>query len=225
MSDCKWRRSYTFPTIQDFYSIPSKLSLDQKPRNMVQLAHRTWLNRLTPAISGETPVNSAKHRQEPLVRLAGVDKFFGEQHVLRDICLEIFAGEVVFIVGPSGSGKSTLCRCVNRLETISSGTITINATPLPEEGRALARLRAEVGMVFQSFNLFAHKTALQNVTLGPVKVRGVPRAEAEARGRELLQRVGLTAKVDAYPSQLSGGQQQRVAIARSLAMNPKIILF
>jgi glutamate transport system ATP-binding protein len=168
---------------------------------------------------------TAECRPVPLVRLADVNKFFGDLHVLRDINLEIASGEVVVIVGPSGSGKSTLCRCVNRMETVTSGSITIDGTPLPEEGRALARLRAEVGMVFQSFNLFAHKTALQNVMLGPVKVRRVPRAEAEAEGRRLLERVGLGSKTNAYPAQLSGGQQQRVAIARALAMNPKILLF
>jgi glutamate transport system ATP-binding protein len=164
-------------------------------------------------------VTIAEGTLKPLVRLAGVNKFFGEQHVLHDI------GEVVVIVGPSGSGKSTLCRCVNRLETISSGSVTIDGAPLPEEGRALARLRADVGMVFQSFNLFAHKTTLQNVMLGPVKVRRVQRAEAEARARDLLARVGLAGKADAYPAQLSGGQQQRVAIARALAMDPKVLLF
>lgn len=167
----------------------------------------------------------AEPRPAPLVRLASVNKFFGDLHVLRDINLEIAAGEVVVIVGPSGSGKSTLCRCVNRMETVTSGSITIDGTPLPEEGRALARLRAEVGMVFQSFNLFAHKTALQNVMLGPVKVRRVSRAEAETRARGLLERVGLGDKATAYPAQLSGGQQQRVAIARALAMRPKILLF
>jgi glutamate transport system ATP-binding protein len=159
------------------------------------------------------------------VRLVGVNKFFGDLHVLRDIDLEIASGEVVVIVGPSGSGKSTLCRCVNRLEAVTSGSITIDGASLPEEGRALAQLRADVGMVFQSFNLFAHKTALQNVMLGPVKVRRLPRDEAEAQGRRLLKRVGLGSKTDAYPAQLSGGQQQRVAIARALAMNPKILLF
>jgi glutamate transport system ATP-binding protein len=161
----------------------------------------------------------------PLVQISSVDKYFGDKQVLHGIDLEIATGEVVVVVGPSGSGKSTLCRCVNRLETISSGVITIDGAALPEEGRALARLRADVGMVFQSFNLFAHRTALQNVTLGPVKVRRVPRPQAEARGRELLDRVGLGDRADAYPSQLSGGQQQRVAIARALAMDPKIILF
>ena len=167
----------------------------------------------------------AEDERKPLVRVAGVNKFFGEQQVLRDIHLDVFPGEVVVVVGPSGSGKSTLCRCVNRLETVSSGTITIDGAPLPAEGRELARLRAEVGMVFQSFNLFAHRTALQNVALGPVKVRGVRRADAEARSRELLERVGLGDKANAYPAQLSGGQQQRVAIARALAMDPKVILF
>jgi glutamate transport system ATP-binding protein len=170
-------------------------------------------------------VTIAEDGIKPLVRLAGVNKFFADLHVLRDINLNVFPGEVVVIVGPSGSGKSTLCRTVNRLETVSSGTITIDGAPLPEEGRALARLRADVGMVFQSFNLFPHKTALQNITLGPVKVRGVPRATAEARGRELLERVGLGDKAGASPAQLSGGQQQRVAIARALAMDPKIVLF
>jgi glutamate transport system ATP-binding protein len=144
---------------------------------------------------------------------------------LQDINLDIFAGEVIAIIGPSGAGKSTLCRCINRLETTDAGSITIDGAPLPEEGRALSRLRAEVGMVFQSFNLFAHKTALQNVMLGPVKVRRIPRAQAQARAMELLRRVGLEYKAGAYPAQLSGGQQQRVAIARALAMDPKILLF
>jgi glutamate transport system ATP-binding protein len=170
-------------------------------------------------------VTIAEDELTPLVRLTSVNKFFGEQQVLRDINLDVYSGEVVVVVGPSGSGKSTLCRCVNRLETVTSGTVTIDGAPLPAEGRALARLRADVGMVFQSFNLFAHKTALQNITLGPVKVRGVRRADAEARGRELLERVGLGGKAGAYPAQLSGGQQQRVAIARALAMDPKVILF
>jgi glutamate transport system ATP-binding protein len=161
----------------------------------------------------------------PLVRLSGVDKHFGQHQVLFGIDLEVAAGEVVMILGPSGSGKSTLCRCVNRLETISAGTIAIDGVPLPAEGRELARLRSEVGMVFQSFNLFAHRTALQNVTLAPIKVRGVTRSQAVERGRELLDLVGLADKADAYPAQLSGGQQQRVAIARALAMDPKVLLF
>jgi glutamate transport system ATP-binding protein len=162
---------------------------------------------------------------EPLVRLSGVDKWFGELHVLQDIDLSIDPGEVVVVIGPSGSGKSTLCRTINRLEPIDSGAITIDGQRLPEEGRELARLRADVGMVFQSFNLFAHKTILENVTLGPIKVRKKSKADAEARARELLDRVGVGAQADKYPAQLSGGQQQRVAIARALAMDPKVMLF
>ncbi|WP_425431622.1 amino acid ABC transporter ATP-binding protein [Geodermatophilus siccatus] len=162
---------------------------------------------------------------EPLVRLSGVDKWFGELHVLQDIDLSIDRGEVVVVIGPSGSGKSTLCRTINRLEPIDSGEITIDGQRLPEEGRELARLRADVGMVFQSFNLFAHKTILENVTLGPIKVRKQSRGEAERRARELLDRVGVGAQADKYPAQLSGGQQQRVAIARALAMDPKVMLF
>jgi glutamate transport system ATP-binding protein len=162
---------------------------------------------------------------EPLVRLSGVDKWFGELHVLQDIDLSIDPGEVVVVIGPSGSGKSTLCRTINRLEPIDSGEITIDGQRLPEEGRELARLRADVGMVFQSFNLFAHKTILENVTLGPIKVRKKSKADAEARARELLDRVGVGAQADKYPAQLSGGQQQRVALARALAMDPKVMLF
>jgi glutamate transport system ATP-binding protein len=144
---------------------------------------------------------------------------------LVDIDLTVAAGEVVVLIGPSGSGKSTLCRCINRLETIDAGTILIDGTPLPQEGRALARLRADIGMVFQSFNLFAHKTILENVTLGPIKVRGIPKAEATQRGVALLERVGIGSKADRYPAELSGGQQQRAAIARALAMEPKLMLF
>src|SRR5438067_9415765 len=162
---------------------------------------------------------------EPLIVLDGVDKWFGSLHVLRDVHLTVGRGEVVVVIGPSGSGKSTLCRCINRLEPIGSGTITIDGVALPEEGKALARLRADVGMVFQSFNLFAHKTVLENVMLGPVKVRRQPRGEVERRARELLDRVGVGAQADKYPAQLSGGQQQRVAIARALAMDPKVMLF
>src|SRR5690349_4937057 len=157
--------------------------------------------------------------------MRGVDKHFGELHVLRSIDLEVARGEVVVLIGPSGSGKSTLCRTINRLETVDAGTITIDGRPLPAEGRELARLRAEVGMVFQSFNLFAHKTVLENVVLGQVKVRRTPRAEAETKARALLERVGVGAQADKYPAQLSGGQQQRVAIARALAMDPKVLLF
>ena len=162
---------------------------------------------------------------EPLVRLSGVDKWFGELHVLQDIDLSIDRGEVVVVIGPSGSGKSTLCRAINRLEPIDKGEITIDGVRLPDEGKELARLRADVGMVFQSFNLFAHKTVLENVALGPVKVRKKPKAEAEGRARELLERVGVASQADKYPAQLSGGQQQRVAIARALAMEPKVMLF
>ena len=162
---------------------------------------------------------------EPLVVLDHVDKWFGELHVLKDINLSVKAGEVVVVIGPSGSGKSTLCRAINRLETIQKGTIKLDGKELPEEGKALAQLRAEVGMVFQSFNLFAHKTILENVTLGPIKVRGKNKAEAQKRGRELLARVGIEEQADKYPAQLSGGQQQRVAIARALAMEPKVMLF
>jgi glutamate transport system ATP-binding protein len=160
-----------------------------------------------------------------LIVLNKVNKRFGDLHVLRDIDLTVGRGEVVVIIGPSGSGKSTLCRTINRLETVDSGTITIDGTPLPSEGRALARLRAEVGMVFQSFNLFAHMTVLQNVMLGPAKVLRRKPASIESRCRELLGRVGIANQADKYPSQLSGGQQQRVAIARALAMDPKAILF
>jgi glutamate transport system ATP-binding protein len=162
---------------------------------------------------------------DPLVVLESVNKHFGDLHVLRDVTLTVRRGEVVVLIGPSGSGKSTLCRTINRLEPIGSGKITIDGEPLPEEGRALAQLRADVGMVFQSFNLFAHKTVLDNVTLGPIKVRKQPKAAAERRAMELLQRVGVAAQAAKYPAQLSGGQQQRVAIARSLAMDPKVMLF
>ncbi len=162
---------------------------------------------------------------EPLVVLEGVNKHFGDLHVLQDIDLTVGTGEVVVVIGPSGSGKSTLCRAINRLETIESGTITIDGKRLPEEGKELAELRADVGMVFQSFNLFAHKTILENVTLGPIKVRKVGKAAAEKRARELLERVGVHHQAEKYPAQLSGGQQQRVAIARSLAMDPKVMLF
>jgi glutamate transport system ATP-binding protein len=162
---------------------------------------------------------------EPLVRLHGVNKWFGELHVLQDIDLTIDRGEVVVVIGPSGSGKSTLCRTINRLESIQSGEISIDGQRLPEEGKDLARLRSDVGMVFQSFNLFAHKTVLENVTLGPIKVRKQSRADAEKRARDLLDRVGVSTQADKVPAQLSGGQQQRVAIARALAMDPKVMLF
>ncbi|QCX28519.1 amino acid ABC transporter ATP-binding protein [Nocardioides jishulii] len=160
-----------------------------------------------------------------LVVLRGVNKYFGAMQALKDVNLSIKRGEVVVVIGPSGSGKSTLCRTINRLETISEGEILIDGHKLPEEGKALADLRADVGMVFQSFNLFAHKTILENVTLGPIKVRKQKKAEAEKRAMELLERVGVEAQAQKYPAQLSGGQQQRVAIARALAMEPKVMLF
>ena len=160
-----------------------------------------------------------------MIRMASVDKHFGELHVLRDINLEVRIGQVVVVLGPSGSGKSTLCRTINRLEPIDSGIIEVDGKRLPEEGKALAALRADVGMVFQSFNLFAHKTILENVTLGPIKVRKMGKAEAERNGLALLERVGIANQKDKYPAQLSGGQQQRAAIARALAMRPKVMLF
>ena len=162
---------------------------------------------------------------KPLVELSHVEKHFGELHVLKDINLKVRRGEVLVIIGPSGSGKSTLCRTINRLESIDSGDIRIDGRPLPQEGKELTRLRAEVGMVFQSFNLFAHKTILDNVTLAPRKVRKTPKAQAEKEAMELLARVGVDSQASKLPAQLSGGQQQRVAIARSLAMHPKVMLF
>ncbi|MCX4445857.1 amino acid ABC transporter ATP-binding protein [Streptomyces sp. NPDC087866] len=162
---------------------------------------------------------------DPLIELRDVNKHYGKLHVLQDINLTVGRGEVVVVIGPSGSGKSTLCRTINRLETTESGRITIDGQPLPEEGRGLAQLRAEVGMVFQSFNLFAHKSVLANVSLAQIKVRKRKKDEADRRSRELLDRVGLGAHADKYPAQLSGGQQQRVAIARALAMDPKALLF
>ncbi|WP_326739906.1 amino acid ABC transporter ATP-binding protein [Streptomyces sp. NBC_01022] len=162
---------------------------------------------------------------DPLIELRDVNKFYGKLHVLQDINLTVGRGEVVVVIGPSGSGKSTLCRTINRLETIESGHISIDGRPLPEEGKGLAQLRAEVGMVFQSFNLFAHKTVLANVSLAQLKVRKRKKDEADRRSRELLERVGLVGQADKFPAQLSGGQQQRVAIARALAMDPKALLF
>jgi glutamate transport system ATP-binding protein len=161
----------------------------------------------------------------PLVELEQVNKHFGSVHALRDIDLTIDVGEVVVIVGPSGSGKSTLCRTVNRLEPIDSGRVLFDGRPIPEEGRELAKVRAQIGMVFQAFNLFAHRTILDNVTLGPIKARKIPKAQAREQAHELLRRVGIDDKADRYPAELSGGQQQRAAIARALAMEPKLMLF
>ena len=166
-----------------------------------------------------------KDKSGPLVELAHVEKHFGSLHVLKDINLQVDTGEVLVVVGPSGSGKSTMCRTINRLESIDSGVIRIEGEPLPQEGRDLARLRAEVGMVFQSFNLFANKTILENMTLAPIKVRHMPKKDAEDLAMDLLARVGVESQASKMPSQLSGGQQQRVAIARALAMQPKIMLF
>jgi glutamate transport system ATP-binding protein len=162
---------------------------------------------------------------DPLVVMERVNKRFGSLQVLRDVDLTVARGDVVVVIGPSGGGKSTLCRTINRLEPIDSGRITIDGEPLPTEGKGLAQLRADVGMVFQSFNLFAHKTILNNVTLGPIKVRGTRRPEAERRALELLDRVGIANQAGKLPAQLSGGQQQRAAIARALAMDPKLMLF
>ena len=161
----------------------------------------------------------------PMIRVAGVDKFFGPLHVLKNVQLDVPKGQVVVVLGPSGSGKSTLCRTINRLEPIDSGVIEVDGQPLPAEGKELARLRADVGMVFQSFNLFAHKTIVENVMLAPTKVRKTPAAEARKTAMELLERVGIANQAEKYPAQLSGGQQQRAAIARALAMKPKVMLF
>jgi glutamate transport system ATP-binding protein len=160
-----------------------------------------------------------------MISIKGVNKHFGALHVLRDINLDIDRGQVVVVIGPSGSGKSTLCRVINRLETVDSGTIAIDGEQLPIEGRKLAQLRSNVGMVFQSFNLFAHKTVLENVMLAPMTVRHLDRQPARERAMALLERVGVANQAQKYPAQLSGGQQQRVAIARSLAMDPKVMLF
>ncbi|MEW2504914.1 amino acid ABC transporter ATP-binding protein [Amycolatopsis sp. CA-161197] len=160
-----------------------------------------------------------------MIKATAVNKFFGDLHVLKEINLEVPRGQVVVVLGPSGSGKSTLCRAINRLEPINDGEIAVDGVPLPAEGKALAALRADVGMVFQSFNLFAHKTILENVMLAPVKVRKVSSADARKTAMELLERVGIANQADKYPAQLSGGQQQRVAIARALAMRPKVMLF
>ena len=170
-------------------------------------------------------MNNESVGASPVIELRHVDKHYGALHVLKDINLKIDRGEVLVVIGPSGSGKSTLCRTINRLETIDSGEILIEGEPLPQEGKELARTRAELGMVFQQFNLFAHKTILDNVTLGPIEVLGLSKDEAEKRAMSLLERVGVAEQAKKVPAQLSGGQQQRVAIARSLAMNPKAMLF
>jgi glutamate transport system ATP-binding protein len=168
---------------------------------------------------------TASNPAPPMIKMVEVNKFFGPLHVLKDINLEVPRGQVVVVIGPSGSGKSTLCRSINRLEPINSGAIEVDGKPLPAEGKELARLRADVGMVFQSFNLFAHKTIVDNVLLAPVKVRKESQADARKLAMELLERVGIANQAQKYPAQLSGGQQQRAAIARALAMRPKVMLF
>ena len=173
----------------------------------------------------DTDRTGAPGAADPLVRIEHVTKYYGDFRALNDVSLDIRRGEVVAVIGASGSGKSTLCRTINRLETISEGRIIIDGQSLPEEGKELARLRAEVGMVFQSFNLFPHRTVLDNITLAPVNVRHIPKRQAIARAHELLARVGLADQAAKRPPQLSGGQQQRVAIARALAMDPKVMLF
>ena len=172
-----------------------------------------------------TQENTAQAANEPIIELRHVEKHYGDLHVLKDINLEVDRGEVLVVIGPSGSGKSTMCRTINRLETIDSGEILIEGKPLPQEGRELTKMRAELGMVFQSFNLFAHMTILENVTLGPIQVLGMKKEEAEKVAMDLLARVGVAEQANKVPAQLSGGQQQRVAIARSLAMHPKAMLF
>ncbi|SFU11628.1 amino acid ABC transporter ATP-binding protein [Arthrobacter sp. ov118] len=184
-------------------------------------AERTVDTFPAPRGDGETATEQAA----ALIQLRGVNKHFGPLHVLKDIDLDVAEGEVVVVIGPSGSGKSTLCRAINRLETVDSGTIELGGVPLAVEGKSLASHRADVGMVFQSFNLFAHMTVLENVTLGPIRVRKVPPAKARAQAMELLERVGVGQQAPKLPAQLSGGQQQRVAIARSLAMQPRVLLF
>ncbi|MBO7423649.1 MAG: amino acid ABC transporter ATP-binding protein [Clostridia bacterium] len=160
-----------------------------------------------------------------MIELRHVEKYYGDLHVLQDISLSVRKGEVVVIIGPSGSGKSTLCRSINRLETIDSGEILLEGAPIPREGKKLAELRAQIGMVFQSFNLFAHMSVLDNITLAPVDVLRKGRKEAREEALQLLERVGVRDQADKVPAQLSGGQQQRAAIARSLAMHPKVMLF
>ena len=174
---------------------------------------------------GEEESTNGRASSTSLVELQGVTSSFGSTRVLHGIDLAIRRSEVVVLLGPSGSGKSTLIRCINGLQPIDGGRVLVDGKPLPREGKLLARHRADVGMVFQSFNLFAHKTILQNCTLGPVKVRGLSKDVAADRARALLERVGIADKADQYPAQLSGGQQQRAAIARALAMEPKVMLF
>ncbi|MHA7275103.1 amino acid ABC transporter ATP-binding protein [Arthrobacter sp. HLT1-21] len=180
---------------------------------------------MTSDFRANSSASAAPSAGTPLVQLKNVNKHFGDLHVLQNINLEVARGEVVVVIGPSGSGKSTLCRAINRLETIDDGEIRIDGVELPAEGKELAKLRADVGMVFQSFNLFAHKSILENVTLGPIKVKGMKSSAAKDLAMSLLKRVGVDNQAQKLPAQLSGGQQQRVAIARALAMQPKVMLF
>lgn len=160
-----------------------------------------------------------------MIKFQNVNKHFGELHVLKDITLEIESGEVVVVIGPSGSGKSTMIRCINRLETIQSGTLTVNGVIVNDRRTNITKLRQDIGMVFQHFNLYPHKTVLENITLAPIMIKKMPKYEAKEIAMHYLRKVGMPEKADVYPSRLSGGQQQRVAIARALAMKPKILLF
>ena len=193
--------------------------------NFALLSYTAFMSEMKEIEAKRPIMPDAGADNRPLVELTHVEKHYGDLHVLKDINLTVRKGEVLVIVGPSGSGKSTMCRTINRLETIDSGDIRIDGKPLPQEGKELASLRAEVGMVFQSFNLFANKTILENVTLAPIKVRHMDKKEAEDLAMDLLGRVGVASQASKMPSQLSGGQQQRVAIARALAMQPKVMLF
>lgn len=193
--------------------------------NFALLSYTAFMSEMKETEAKRPIMPDAGADNRPLVELTHVEKHYGDLHVLKDINLTVRKGEVLVIVGPSGSGKSTMCRTINRLETIDSGDIRIDGKPLPQEGKELAKLRAEVGMVFQSFNLFANKTILENVTLAPIKVRHMDKKEAEDLAMDLLGRVGVASQASKMPSQLSGGQQQRVAISRALAMQPKVMLF
>jgi general L-amino acid transport system ATP-binding protein len=172
-----------------------------------------------------TPISPPTNGAEPIIICRNVNKWFGEFHVLRDVTVDVMPQEVVVIIGPSGSGKSTFIRCINRLEEHQQGQIIVDGIELGHDIRDIAAIRREIGMVFQQFNLFPHKTAIENITLAPLKVRSWPKEKAEAKAIELLERVGIPEQAHKYPGQLSGGQQQRVAIARALAMEPKIMLF
>jgi glutamate transport system ATP-binding protein len=223
--DVRIKESGLFPHF--FYQLLRLSILQERPhlRRLAgcSLALTTSLS-VNDVVLVDLAVPGRRANRNELVIIEQVNKFYGDLHVLKDITTNVARGEVVVVIGPSGSGKSTLCRVINRLETIDSGAIFIDGEPLPQEGKELARLRADVGMVFQSFNLFAHKTALENVTLGPIKVRNMKPQDAREKAMLLLERVGVAKQAKNYPHQLSGGQQQRVAIARSLAMNPKLIL-